>query len=70
MGPVYIIMNCNISWFQHLLFIKNYRDEAIIDQRHLEFLAEISSRNIGIKINEPSVTEPLERDPETIAESK
>ncbi|XP_060868369.1 AT-rich interactive domain-containing protein 4B-like isoform X3 [Metopolophium dirhodum] len=45
------------------------KDGAILDQRHLQFLAEISSRNLGININEPSVTESLEREPETIVEN-
>jgi len=52
------------------IFIKNYRDGAILDQHHLQFLAEISGRNLGININEPSVTESLEKEPETIVESK
>jgi len=42
----------------------------MLDQRHLQFLAEVSSRNLGININEPSATEPHEREPETIVESK
>ncbi|XP_025196742.1 AT-rich interactive domain-containing protein 4B-like isoform X3 [Melanaphis sacchari] len=41
-------------------------DEAILDQRHLQFLAEISSRNLGINISEPSVTEPSRIEPEPI----
>lgn len=44
------------------------KDGAILDQRHLQFLAEISSRNLGININEPSVTEPLQKEPERIFE--
>ncbi|KAL4135552.1 hypothetical protein QTP88_007156 [Uroleucon formosanum] len=44
------------------------KDGAILDQRHLQFLAEISSRNLGINTDEPSVTESLEREPETIVE--
>ncbi|KAE9524346.1 hypothetical protein AGLY_015385 [Aphis glycines] len=43
-------------------------DGAILDQRHLQFLAEISSRNLGININEPSVTEPPKTEPEPIIE--
>ncbi|XP_060843777.1 AT-rich interactive domain-containing protein 4A-like isoform X3 [Rhopalosiphum padi] len=43
-------------------------DGAILDQRHLQFLAEISSRNLGININEPSVTEPPEIEPEPVVE--
>lgn len=35
----------------------------MLDQTHLEFLAEISSRNLGIKINEPTVTEPSVTEP-------
>ncbi|XP_060859936.1 AT-rich interactive domain-containing protein 4B-like [Metopolophium dirhodum] len=44
------------------------RDGAILDQHHLQFLAEISGRKLGINVNEPLVTEPLERVPETIVE--
>eukprot|EP00102_Acyrthosiphon_pisum_P016283 XP_008187180.2 PREDICTED: uncharacterized protein LOC103310498 [Acyrthosiphon pisum] len=42
------------------------KDGAILDQQHLLFLAEISSKKLGNNINEPSVTELLEREPETI----
>jgi len=52
------------------IFIKNYRDGAILDQHHLQFLAEISGRKLGINVNEPLVTKPIERVPETIVESK
>ncbi|XP_022168878.1 AT-rich interactive domain-containing protein 4B-like isoform X2 [Myzus persicae] len=44
------------------------KDGGILDQRHLQFLAEVSSRNLGVNINEPSVTEPHEREPETVVE--
>jgi len=59
-----------ISLLKFSLFIKNFRDGAILDQQHLQFLADISSRNLGINLKESSVTEPLEREPETIVESK
>lgn len=59
-----------ISLLKFSLFIKNFRDGAILDQQHLKFLADISSRNLGLNLNEPSVTEPLERDTETTVESK
>ncbi|XP_060859014.1 uncharacterized protein LOC132936326 isoform X2 [Metopolophium dirhodum] len=44
------------------------KDGAILDQQHLLYLAEISSKKLGINIKEPSVTEPLEREPETIVD--
>ncbi|CAI6372326.1 unnamed protein product [Macrosiphum euphorbiae] len=44
------------------------KDGAILDQQHLLFLSEISSKKLGMNINEPSVTERLEREPETIVQ--
>ncbi|KAL4135614.1 hypothetical protein QTP88_007212 [Uroleucon formosanum] len=44
------------------------KDEAILDKQHLQ-LAQISARKLGINVNEPSVTKPLETEPEIMVES-
>uniref|UniRef100_A0A2S2R644 Tudor-knot domain-containing protein n=1 Tax=Sipha flava TaxID=143950 RepID=A0A2S2R644_9HEMI len=51
------------------------KTDGTLDQTHLQFLAEISSRNQDIKINEPPVTEPSvnespEPEPEPIVKPK
>ncbi|KAL4154109.1 hypothetical protein QTP88_001942 [Uroleucon formosanum] len=44
------------------------KDGAILDKEHLLSSAKVSSKNLGINIDEPSVTEPLEKEPEKIVE--
>lgn len=38
------------------------------DQRHLQFLAEVSSRNVSVNVNQSSDTEPPKLDPQPIGE--
>lgn len=59
----------NIIYWKYLHYLNFYSD-GILDQRHLQFLAEISSRNLGLNVNEPLVTEPSELDTKPIVERK
>lgn len=54
----FIYSNNFLIFVSKLFYLINiFSDGGLLDQRHLQFLAEISSRNLSININEPSVTE-------------
>jgi hypothetical protein len=73
----YIFSNkfLNKITFTFLFIYFFFYSDGTLDQTHLQFLAEISSRNQDIKINEPPVTEPSvnespEPEPEPIVKRK